>query len=265
MSVVTFLSDYGHTDDFVGVCHGVIARIAPQTRVIDITHGVPRHDVRAGAVVLRRAIAFMPVGVHLAVVDPGVGGDRRAVALRCAQGGQIVVGPDNGLLMPAAERLGGVADAIDISYSMLRLEPVSRTFHGRDIFAPLAAHLAAGADWDEAGRPLDPATLVALELPRPHVSGSTVVAHVLTADGYGNVALDAGPGDLANSGLVHGRTITVNGQRALFANTFGDVSEGDLVLYVDGFGALSIAVNGGSALASLGLGREDEIELAPAE
>lgn len=264
MSVLTFLTDYGRSDDFVGVCHGVIARIAPRTRVIDITHGVPRQDVRAGAVILRRALAFMPAGVHLAVVDPGVGGERRAVALRCVQDGEILVGPDNGLLMPAAERFGGVADAIDIGYSSLRLEPVSRTFHGRDIFAPLAAHLATGADWDEAGRPLDPAELVALDLPRPRVIGGTVVAHVLTADGYGNVALDADPGDLEKSGMALGRAISVNGRRALYATTFRDVPEDELVLYADGFGALSIAVNHGSALQSLGLGLDDEVKLSPA-
>ncbi|MDQ3676685.1 MAG: SAM-dependent chlorinase/fluorinase [Actinomycetota bacterium] len=264
MSVVTFLTDYGCSDEFVGVCHGVIARIAPQASVIDITHGVRRHDVRAGAVILRRAIGFMPVGVHLAVVDPGVGGERRAVALRCAADGHVLVGPDNGLLAAAAERLGGVAEAIDIGRSPLRLQPVSRTFHGRDIFAPVAAHLAAGTAWPEAGEPLDPDTLVTLDLPRPRVNASAVVAHVLTADGYGNVALDAELGDLAGSGLKIGGAVSVNGRRALYANAFGDVPEGELVLYEDGFGALAVAVNRGSALEALELGLDAEVELAPA-
>jgi S-adenosyl-L-methionine hydrolase (adenosine-forming) len=264
MSVLTFLTDYGLDDDFVGVCHGVIARIAPQTRVIDITHGVHRHDVRTGAVVLRRALGFMPAGVHLAVVDPGVGGARRPVALRCADPGQILVGPDNGLLAPAAERLGGVTEAIDIGRSALRLEPVSRTFHGRDLFAPVAAHLAAGATWDEAGEPFDPATLATLDLPRPRTDGATIVAHVLTADGYGNVALDAEREDLARSGLKLGSAVRVNGRRATYATAFSVVGEGELVLYEDGFGALAIAVNRGSALATLGLELDAEVELAPA-
>ncbi|MGH2919730.1 MAG: SAM hydrolase/SAM-dependent halogenase family protein [Solirubrobacteraceae bacterium] len=264
MSVVTFLTDYGLSDDFVGVCHGVIARIAPQARVIDITHGVQRHDVRAGAVVLRRAIAYMPAGVHVAVVDPGVGGDRRAVALCCADDGQILVGPDNGLLTPAAQRLGGVAEALDVGRSPLRLEPVSRTFHGRDIFAPVAAHLAAGTPFRDAGQPIDPATLVTLELPRPRLDGEAVVAHVLAADAYGNVALDAERHDLAGSGLKLGSAVFVNGRRAVFATTFGVVREGELVLYEDGFGALSVAVNRGSALETLGLEADAEVELAPA-
>lgn len=261
MSVVTFLTDYGTSDDFVGVCHGVIARIAPQARVIDITHGVRRHDVRAGALMLRRALAFMPAGVHLAVVDPGVGGERRAIALRCARDGQVLVGPDNGLLVLAAQSLGGVAQAVDVGRSRLRLQPLSRTFHGRDIFAPVAAHLAAGAALHDAGEPLDPATLVELALPRPRVDGSVVVAHVLTADGYGNLGLDAGRRDLAGSGLMLGRAVTVNGRRALYASAFGDVPEGELVLYEDGFGALALAVNHGSALQTLGVDVDAEVQL----
>lgn len=147
--VITFLSDYGLLDEFVGICHAVIARRCPPARVIDLTHAIPRHDVRAGAVVLAAAVPFLPPGVHLAVVDPGVGAEgahgRRAVALRTADGDRLLVGPDNGLLMPAAARLAGVSEAVDIGASPERLEPVSRTFHGRDIFAPVAAALAGGA------------------------------------------------------------------------------------------------------------------------
>jgi S-adenosylmethionine hydrolase len=142
--VVTFLTDYGRDDDFVGVCHGVIARICPEARVIDITHGLPRHDVRAAALVLRNTLGYMPAGVHLAVVDPEVGSPRRAVALRVAHEERVLVGPDNGLLVLAAERLGGIVEAVDLAGSPFRLEPVSATFHGRDLFAPVAARLAAG-------------------------------------------------------------------------------------------------------------------------
>jgi S-adenosyl-L-methionine hydrolase (adenosine-forming) len=264
MAVVTFLSDYGLDDDFVGVCHGVIARIAPHARIIDITHGIARQDVRSGALVLRRALDYMPVGVHLAVVDPEVGGDRRAVALRCGDPPRLLVGPDNGLLSPAAARWGGVSEAVDIGRSPLRLEPVSASFHGRDVFAPVAAHLATGTALAEVGEPLDPAELVGLELPRARATDGGLVAHVLQADRYGNVVLDADHADLAGSGLRAGRAITVNGRPALFATTFADVPPGDLVLYEDGYRVLSLAVNRGSALATLGLELGDEILLAAA-
>ena len=267
MTVVTFLSDYGLDDDFVGVCHGVIARIAPAVRVIDVTHGIARHDVRTGALVLRRALEYLPAGVHLAVVDPGVGARRRAVALRCEGGSgaepRLFVGPDNGLLWLAAQRFGGVAAAADIGASPLRLEPVSASFHGRDIFAAVAAHLAAGAPLPQVGEPLHPATLVRLELPGAHVTPEGVVTHVLQADGYGNVVLDAQPEDLATAGLRRGGTVMVGRRLAHYATTFADVAPGELLLYEDGYRALALAVNHGSALAVLGLALDDEILLAP--
>src|SRR4051794_16398862 len=151
---VTFLSDYGLEDDFVGVVHAVIARIAPDARVIDLTHGIARHDVRSGALTLARALPYAPAGVHLAVVDPEVGAERRAVAFRCAADDRLLVGPDNGLLMPAAAALGGAVEAVDISRSAHRLEPVAATFHGRDVFGPVAAALAAGAPFLGAGDPM---------------------------------------------------------------------------------------------------------------
>src|SRR3954469_3218468 len=154
MLPVTFLSDYGLVDEFVGVCHAVIARIAPEARVIDLTHGIPRHDARTGALVLARALPYAPPGVHLAVVDPEVGAERRGVAIRCAEEGRFLVGPDNGLLMPAAAAFGGAVEAVDVARSPHRLEPVAATFHGRDVFAPVAAHLAAGAEVRDAGTPL---------------------------------------------------------------------------------------------------------------
>src|SRR2546421_11011168 len=168
--VITFLSDYGVEDDFVGLCHAVIASICPQARVIDLSHGVARHDVRAGAIMLRGALQYLPVGVHLAVVDPDVGAERRAVALRLADD-RLLVGPDNGLLALAAEFAGGVVEAVDIAHSPFRLEPVAATFHGRDIFAPVAARLAAGARIADAGTPIDPAGLITLDLPRPRRDG----------------------------------------------------------------------------------------------
>src|SRR3954462_1244656 len=162
---ITFLSDYGLHDEFVGVCHGVVARIAPAARVIDLTHGIARHDVRTGALVLRRALPYCPAGVHLAVVDPGVGAGRRGLALRTTEEDRILVGPDNGLLSLAAQRFGGIAEVVDVARSPHRLDPVSATFHGRDVFAPVAAHLAAGAELADAGDPIDPDEIVRLDMP----------------------------------------------------------------------------------------------------
>jgi S-adenosylmethionine hydrolase len=266
MAVVTFLSDYGLDDDFVGVCHGVIARIAPDARIIDITHGIGRHDVRDGALVLRRALQYMPPGVHLAVVDPGVGGQRRAVALRCGDGARsrVLVGPDNGLLWPAAQRLGGAAEAADIGRSALCLRPMSASFHGRDVFAPVAAHLAAGTALAHVGDPLDPGTLVRLELPSARVGANGLVAHVLQADGYGNVVLDAEREDLAAAGLRVGEPIMVGRRRALYATTFADVPAGELILYEDAYKTLALAVNRGSAALHLGLALDSEIRIRAA-
>src|SRR3954454_6044204 len=188
---ITFLSDYGLGDEFVGVVHGVIAGICPQGRVIALGHGVPRQDVQAGALTLERALPYMPAGVHLAVVDPEVGARRRAVALRTAEEDRLLVGPDNGLLIPAAERFGGVLEAIEISASPWRLEPVSATFHGRDLFAPVAARLATGSELAEAGAPVEPGELVRIELPRAAIEAGALEALVTGTDGFGNVTLGA--------------------------------------------------------------------------
>ena len=263
MAVVTFLSDYGLADDFVGVCHGVIARIAPAARIIDITHGIARHEVRSGALVLRRALAYMPAGVHLAVVDPGVGSERRAVALRCAgDEGRVLVGPDNGLLTLAAERFGPIVEARDISRSPLALERISASFHGRDLFAPVAAHLASGTPLRDAGEPLDPADLVGLASPHTEVADGGLVAHVLHADHFGNTMLDAGRADIDASGLRAGETVLVNGVRARYAATFSDVAPGALLLYEDSYGALALAVNRGSAFDALGLEIYGRVQIA---
>ena len=260
---VTFLSDYGRSDDFVGVCHGVIARIAPDVRVIDLTHDVARHDVRSAAVILRRALPFCPAGVHLVVVDPGVGGTRRAVAIRLAEENRILVGPDNGVLWPAAERFGGVVEAVDVAHSPHRLEPVSATFHGRDLFAPVAAHLAAGAPLGAAGEPIDSEDLVKLRLPTPHVEAERVYAHVVSTDTFGNVALDLEHDEGTAAGLRLGARVRVNGTPATYARTFEDVGPGELMLYEDAYRTLALAVNRGSAQEFLDLGPDDEVLIEP--
>jgi S-adenosyl-L-methionine hydrolase (adenosine-forming) len=265
--VITFLSDYGLVDDFVGVCHGVIAMICPEARVIDITHGVGRHDVRAGAVILAGALPYMPVGVHVAVVDPDVGAERRAVALRLADD-RLLVGPDNGLLAPAVEVGGGAVGAVEIATSPFRLEPVSATFHGRDIFAPVAARLAAGAPLGDAGAPCDPELLVRLDLPRPRREAGALVSHVLYVDRFGNVQLDVEHDDLADSGVKLGHraelTLPAGGrEEAQFARTFADVDPGQLLIYEDAYRRLALAVSHGDAAERLGLSADDEVRITP--
>ncbi len=259
--VITFLSDYGLRDDFVGVCHGVIASICPQARVIDITHGVPRQDVRAGAAILREALRYMPPGVHVAVVDPGVGGARRAVALGLA-GGRLLVGPDNGLLWPAAVEAGGVAEAVDIGCSSFRLEPVSATFHGRDIFCPVAARLAAGASLLEAGERLPREALERLALPSARREGGALIAHVLYVDAFGNVQLDGVAEDVS---LHPGQRLAARaGARTFsctYARTFADVDAGELLLYEDSYGRLALAVRGGSAAELMELAADAEVRI----
>jgi S-adenosylmethionine hydrolase len=268
MATVSFLSDYGHDDDFVGVCHGVIARLAPGTRIIDITHGVPRHDVRRGALVLRNTLAYVPAGVHLAVVDPEVGKERRAVALRVAAEDRLLVGPDNGVLSLAVERFGGVVEAVDIGRSPWRLEPVSATFHGRDIFAPVTAQLAAGEPLAEAGEPFEPGELVTVRLPEPSRDGDALVAHALTVDRFGNATLDISHEDLQGSGLRLGRPLELEAgaQRftAWYAVTFADVRPGEVLVYEDAYRMLAVAVNRGSAAELLGLSPDRELRIWPA-
>jgi S-adenosyl-L-methionine hydrolase (adenosine-forming) len=265
--VITFLSDYGQLDEFVGVCHGVMARRCPAARVIDLTHSIPRHDVRAGAIVLRSALPYLPAGVHLAVVDPGVSAvgrhARRAVAIRTAEHDHLLVGPDNGLLMPAAERLAGVAEAVDISHSPERLEPVSRTFHGRDIFAPVAAALAAGEPLSSVGDPLPVQQLRRFGLPTAHLENGTLTMHVLRGDTFGNLILDATEEHLLSLGAMPGDTVTITHAGAVrtarFAATFAEVTPGELLIYEDATRMVAIAVNRGSAAQMLGAGSDDEL------
>ena len=261
--IVTLLTDYGLDDEFVGVCHGVIRRAAPDAAIVDITHGVTRHAVREGALTLRNALPYMPAGVHVAVVDPQVGTERRAIAVRCAEEDRVLVGPDNGLLSLAWERFGGAVEAVDVSRSPHRLEPLSATFHGRDVFAPVGAALAAGAPFADAGEPVDPAELEALSLPEPRREGDALVAHALTIDGYGNVGLNVGHSDAMAAGMRLGSRVDVNGSEALVVQTFADVPAGELLLYEDAWRSLALAVNRGDAAALLGLEADSEVRLAP--
>ncbi|SEH11294.1 SAM hydrolase/SAM-dependent halogenase family protein [Thermoleophilum album] len=267
--IVTLLTDYGLVDEYVGVVHGVIAGICPQARVLDLTHGIERHDIRRGALVLRAALPFCPVGVHLAIVDPEVGAARRAIAVRTSTG-RLLVGPDNGLLSLAWQQQGGVVEAVEITHSPLRLEPVSATFHGRDIFAPVAAHLAAGAPLAETGTPLAPEELVELEMPAAEVrSPGVIAARVLTFDRFGNAILSASHEDATAAGLRLGRPARLTlGERSwtlLFVRTFADVAPGEPLLYEDSWRMLALAVNRGDARREFGLEVDAEVVIEQTE
>jgi S-adenosyl-L-methionine hydrolase (adenosine-forming) len=263
---VTFLSDFGLQDDYVGTCHGVIKRIAPEAQIIDITHGIGAQRVLQGALVLANTLPYMPEGVHLAVVDPGVGSQRRALAL---QGGnaRVFVGPDNGLLLLAAERLGGVAAAHELTNAQYALPSVSRTFHGRDLFAPAAAHLALGVPVGELGPPVDPDDLVRVEVPRPEIDRTRIRATVIDVDRFGNIQLNLNRRDLTESGVTPGTQVELEhlGERfhAVAARTFADARPGDLILYEDAYRAVAVAISEGNAAELFGVapGQELVIEL----
>jgi S-adenosylmethionine hydrolase len=263
---ITFLSDYGYEDEFAGVCRAVISQIAPEAPLIDLGHGVARQDVRAGAIALAHAVPFCPPGVHLAVVDPGVGSARRAVAVAAGEV-RFLVGPDNGLLSRAIDRLGGAQDAVELSRSPFRLEPVSATFHGRDLFAPVAAHLALGARLDEAGEQIETSSLASLELPTPRIGAEEVVAHSIHQDGFGNATLNLDASMLAGGPLRPGERLEVRAPdgrfEAIWAGTFADVNPGDVLLFEDSSGALALAVSGGSAAGLMNLAKDSEVMLRP--
>jgi S-adenosylmethionine hydrolase len=251
--IITFLSDFGLQDDFVGTCHGVMKRIAPDAEIIDITHGIPATSILQGALVLANTVPYMPVGVHLAVVDPGVGGIRRPLALRDAEG-RLYVGPDNGLLVPAAER-AGIEAAHELANPAYALPSISRTFHGRDLFAPAAAHLASGVALEELGPPIDPGALVRLDLPQPEVRPSRIAATVLYVDSFGNIALNITREHVEEIGIVPGTQVELDlgGERfyAVAARTFADARPGDIMLYEDSYQNMSVAISNGDAAEML--------------
>jgi S-adenosylmethionine hydrolase len=239
-------------DDFAGTCEGVMKRIAPHVDVIHLTHGIAPHNVLQGAVVLARALPFVPPGVHVAVVDPGVGGERKALALR-ARDERVYVGPDNGILTLAAERLAGIAEAVEIADPTYMLEAVSATFHGRDVFAPAAAHVASGVPLNALGPPLSVDELVRVDLPAASVSERAVMATVVDVDRFGNVQLNVTMEELEQAKLQGVLEVEANGERrsALVARTFVDVEPGETVVYEDAYRSVAIAVNGASAAEAL--------------
>ncbi len=268
MRPICFLSDFGLGDDFVGLCKGVILRTSPGTTIVDLTHEVPGFGVEAGAEILEHATRYMPGdAVYLAVVDPGVGTERRALALSTASGASFV-GPDNGLLLPAADSLGGIAEAVLLTNPEYHVHPVSATFHGRDIFSPAAAHLAAGLDLQELGDAVHPASLARVEPPgTQRLDGGSVAATVVGVDRYGNARLSVAQD---GAGFGFGALLEVRtggggegGMPVRYVETFGSSKTGDLVLVPDSHRRLSLSVNRGNAARALSLRAGDRVILTP--
>ncbi|MFN2525263.1 MAG: S-adenosyl-l-methionine hydroxide adenosyltransferase family protein [Actinomycetota bacterium] len=251
--VITFLSDYGLEDEFVGVCHGVILKIAPHIRIVDIHHNILRQDIRHGAIVLQQAVRYMPSAVHLAVVDPSVGSDRRSVCVETPQA--VFIGPDNGLLMPAADVAGGVVAAHEIREEKYLQTPISRTFQGRDVFAPAAAHVASGVEPAQLGPEIDIQELVPLEIPEAWVHDDHLHAEVLQVDRFGNLQLNFGRSHVEKLGLDPGAhlEVRIEGHRLQvpLGTTFADAEPGEFIAIEDSYGYLSLAVNKGDAAARL--------------
>ena len=264
---ITFTSDYGLEDEFVGVCHGVIKRFAPEVQVIDVSHALPPQDVRAGAVVLAQAVPYMPSAVHLAIVDPGVGTMRRAVVIG-TRAGPPLVGPDNGLLWLAAEALGGAVQAHEITNDDLCLTPISRTFHGRDLFAPVVARLALGMSPEEVGPPLDVEELTKFDLPIPRVDDDHVHGVVVQTDHFGNLQLNVHRQELEGVGVMLGDTLELRvGGKSHFVEyctTFSEVGPGKLGILEDSYRRIAIVVNRGSAEKRLEAHRGDHVVLSRA-
>ena len=266
---ISFLTDFG-ADTAPAVCRGVIWTIAPEARILDLTHSVRQFAVRDGAFLLWSAAPYLPVGVHLAIVDPGVGTQRRPVGLRTGRG-DTLVGPDNGLLVPAAERLGGITAARELTNASLMREEVSRTFHGRDLFAPIAAHLANGVAFDDVGPEIDASGLTRVVLPAPEIVDGRFTTSVLFVDTFGNCRLAGGSDDLA---ALTGGEIAPRGYRlhlgsehigAMWVETFGEVKPGELLLYEDAdYAGLALGINQGSAAERFGIEAGAAISIEPA-
>jgi S-adenosylmethionine hydrolase len=258
---VTFLSDYGTADEFVGIVKSVIRQLAPGVDVVDLTHEVPPFDVRSGGLTLARSVQYICPGVILAVVDPGVGTDRKPIAIEVAGGAAVLVGPDNGVLAAAAGMIGGAERAVVLDRAEYRLESPGPTFDGRDVFAPAAAHLCNGVPLEELGTPIDPALLMPGILPLTRVDGDELVGEVLWIDRYGNAQLNVDPDEIGSWGDRIGITIGTSPRTARRAATFAEVAVGELGCIVDSYGLIAIVANRASASEMLGLGEGDEVRL----
>ena len=267
---ISFLTDFGTTDEFVGVVKSVIRDIAQHAVVIDLTHEIAPFDVRAGSLALARAISYVPAGVVLAVVDPGVGTERRCVAIEVADGDGVIVGPDNGLLAPAVAMAGGAGRAVVLDNPEFHLAAPGATFAGRDILGPVAAHLCNGVDLAELGSEIDPALLLPGTVPLPRDEGGVLVAEVLWVDRYGNCQLNVGPEEIAHLGEhirvsvgeLAGAPITRVGRRSTNVEQAG---AGALSLLTDSYGMIALSVQRRSAAEELQIGASDQVVLQAIE
>jgi len=255
---ISFLSDYGTADEFVGVVKSVVRTIAPHVTVIDLTHEIPPHDVRAGGLALARAVQYLAPGVVLAVVDPGVGTERRAIAVEVAGGDGVFVGPDNGLLAPAVAMTGGATAAVELSKVDHHLPSPGPTFAGRDIFAPVSALLCNGLTLEDVGVPVDPASLLPGVLPISRLEGDVLHAEVLWVDRFGNAQLNVDPDELPEGERV---VLSIGGRRraARRAPTYAAVGPGEIGLVVDSYGLLAVVLDQASAADQLGLAAGDAV------
>jgi hypothetical protein len=262
---VSFLSDYGRGDEFVGVCHAVMLDLAPHLRVVDITHDVPVFDVRAGSLALARAVQYLPQGLVLAVVDPGVGTERRCIAVEVEHG--VLVGPDNGLLAPAVALLGGPERVVALENEQYQLPAPGPTFAGRDVMAPAIAHLANGVPMSVLGDVVDPASLAPGILPLPSLEDGQIHGEVLWVDRFGNCQLNVAPEQLAEVGVRPGDGVEVRmgetGRRARWVRTFADANPSELVLIVDSYGSCALAFDRQSAAAQLKLRAGSTLTIVP--
>ncbi|MEY2973748.1 MAG: hypothetical protein RIR49_168 [Actinomycetota bacterium] len=268
-TTVSFLTDYGTSDEFVGVVKSVIRDLAPQVTVIDLTHEVPAFDVRAGSLALVRAISYVPSGVVLAVVDPGVGTDRRAIAVEVAGGAGVLIGPDNGLLAPAVAMAGGAERAVELANPEYQLVAPGATFAGRDVFAPAAAHICNGVPLDDLGPEIDPHLLMPGTVPLPREEGDSLVAEVTWVDRFGNCQLNCGPEDLPTrwgeqvrvrlpDPDTPGATVIRSARRSPhFAGIGGGVG-----LVLDSYGMYAVCLDRRSASAELGIGVGDQVVIS---
>lgn len=261
---VSFLTDYGLEDEFVGVVKAVIRDLAPHATVIDLTHGVRPYDVRGGSLALARAVSYVPEGVLLAVVDPGVGTTRRAVAIEVAGGGGVFVGPDNGLLAPAVAVVGGAERAVELTDPAFHLDTPGATFAGRDVFAPVVAHLCNGVDLAELGPAVDPGVLMPGLVPLSRAEPDGLYTEVLWVDRFGNCQLNVTPDDLPAGDVL---TAVIDGERrTVFRTTaFGDLGPGQVGLVVDSQGLVALCLDQRSAARELTLDTGDPVLIVSAD
>ena len=267
---ISLLTDYGLTDEFVGVMKSVIVDIAPHVRITDITHGIAPFDVRAGSLALARAIQYVPAGIVIAVVDPGVGSQRRAIAVEIAQGQGILLGPDNGLLTPAAAMAGGAERAFELTNTELHLNAPGTTFAGRDVFAPVAAYLCNGGSLEDVGREIDTASVMPGLVPIPttenHESfGEGIKCEVTWVDTFGNCQLNIGPDEVQNLGPMLRVVIGDDVRSARLVSHYAEIDGGAIGAVVDSYGMVSLALDRGSAAEALRIGAGDGVNLFAGE